>query len=78
MNKLLKQLVSNSFPDGNIQAVSPGRVNLLGEHVDTNGGIVLPAAIDRHVVINAKSRNDRVVVLQALDMEDRVQFSLDS
>ncbi|MFI5426299.1 galactokinase [Aeromicrobium sp. UC242_57] len=39
----------------------PGRVNLIGEHLDYNGGPVLPMAIDRRVTVKARLREDGVV-----------------
>jgi len=56
---------------------APGRVNLIGEHTDYNEGYVLPAAIDRHVVIAAAPRTDRRVCLYALDFRGASEFSLD-
>ena len=58
-------------------ARAPGRVNLLGEHVDYNAGVVLPAAIDRSVTIAACKTDDRLVSLSALDLGEEVVFSLD-
>ena len=40
---------------------APGRVNILGEHVDYNDGLVLPAAIDRAVYIAAAPTQDELV-----------------
>ncbi len=60
-----------------LQAIGPGRVNLLGEHVDYNDGLVLPAAIDRQVVLTAERVSEPVVDLTAQDLHTSVAFSLD-
>jgi galactokinase len=56
---------------------APGRVNLIGEHTDYNDGYVLPVAIDRSVLVAAAPRDDRQVVICALDFGESVEFSLD-
>ena len=69
---LLKEL-----PQAKWMVVSPGRVNLLGEYVDYNDGIVLPAAIDRYVSMDVAQRGDDVVHIRVLDLDDMVSFSID-
>ena len=39
-------------------ASAPGRVNVIGEHLDYNGGQVLPMAIDRRIYVAVKARAD--------------------
>lgn len=57
---------------------APGRVNLIGEHTDYNDGFVLPAAIDRHVLMAVSPREDRTVRLVAGDFDAMTEFSLDA
>ncbi len=54
----------------------PGRVNLLGEHVDYNGGPVLPAAIDQAVWIAADVSETETITIRALDLKEQVSFRI--
>ncbi|MGB3762207.1 MAG: galactokinase [Ornithinimicrobium sp.] len=51
-------------PDG--VWVAPGRVNLIGEHLDYNGGPVLPIAIGHHTMVAVRVREDHQVRLRSV------------
>ncbi len=57
-------------------AEAPGRVNLIGEHLDYNEGYVLPAAIDRSVLVAYAARDDATVRAHSLDYDEEITFSL--
>ncbi len=61
--KDLRQRVETEFQSRfghapSVVAAAPGRVNLIGEHVDYNHGFVLPMAIERYVIIAAAPSSD--------------------
>jgi galactokinase len=55
---------------------APGRVNLIGAHLDYSGGDVLPLAVDLGVYVAARLRSDGVVRLRSLDQPERVDVAL--
>ena len=40
---------------------APARINIIGEHIDYNGGMVLPTAIDRYIFLAIRRRKDTTI-----------------
>ena len=56
-----------------LRVLAPGRINLLGEHLDYNQGIVLPAAIDRCIEFDFKEIHGSTVLIEALDLNEQLK-----
>ena len=57
---------------------APGRVNLIGEHTDYNGGFVLPMAIEFQTTIAAAQREDRKIRVCSLNLNQEHEINLDA
>ncbi|MDR1981867.1 MAG: galactokinase [Tannerellaceae bacterium] len=55
---------------------SPGRINLIGEHTDYNGGFVFPGAIDKGMVAEIRLNGTGTVRACALDLDEYAEFGL--
>lgn len=61
---------------GNIY-FSPGRINLIGEHTDYNGGFVFPGAVDKGIMAEVRPNGTDTVMCYSIDLKDRVEFKVD-
>lgn len=57
-------------------AFAPGRVEIMGNHTDYNGGFVLPAALDKGTVVLGAPTNDTSITLYAADFRRMARFSV--
>ena len=77
----MKSRISEKFKtlfgkDGEFFA-SAGRINLIGEHTDYNGGYVFPGAIDKGMIAEIELNGTNRVCAYALDLDEYVEFGLE-
>ena len=77
MNEILIQDTTAFFKEkfGNVPdkiVLSPGRINIIGEHIDYNDGYVLPAAIDKIICFAFEKNNSNTANIQAIDLNESV------
>jgi galactokinase len=63
-------------PEEHIRAFGPGRVNLIGEHTDYNGGLALPFAISQGVIVDALAVDDLMIRAHARDLDEQFAFAV--
>lgn len=74
----LSDAFAAAFPgrEPDVFARAPGRINLLGGHVDIQDGLVINIAIDRGIWVAAARREDGLLRARALDLDEEVTVSL--
>jgi galactokinase len=55
---------------------APGRINIIGEHLDYNGGFVLPSTVDRFTWAAASPRDDAVLEIHLCNLGSRLRIAL--
>ena len=77
LNAIRKRFEEIFGEGGNIRFfTSPGRVNMIGEHTDYNGGVVFPAALTMRTVIAFRERNDDIIKMAATDLDVLVEADI--
>ena len=74
----IKSKFSELFGAGGTLYTSPGRINLIGEHTDYNGGFVLPGAIDKAMYCMIQPNGSDRIKAFALDLNESSEFGLKS
>ncbi|TDD94696.1 galactokinase [Flavobacterium cellulosilyticum] len=56
--------------------LSPGRINIIGEHIDYNDGYVLPAAIDKIICFTFEKNDTNMANIQAIDLNESIAIDV--
>ncbi len=74
--QILQQAFASRFCGEGTVFTAPGRINLIGEHTDYNGGFVFPGAIDKGISAMIRPNGTNTVNLYALDLKEGCSFDI--
>jgi len=78
MKTKIESIFHQKFEGKPLIVRSPGRINIIGEHVDYNGGYVLPAAIDKYIYVAIDKRNDGIIGLYSVNFDVKIEIELNN
>ena len=74
-NQILKDCFARCFGEGKPRLfTAPGRINIIGEHTDYNGGFVLPGAVDKAITMAIEPNGSELVNLVSIDQDGAAIF----
>lgn len=76
MKETIRQNFSERFGSAGSFYASAGRINLIGEHTDYNGGFVFPGAIDKVIMTEIKPNCTNKVRVYSVDIDEYAEFGL--
>ena len=77
-NLLIRRFKERFGSGPEVVSWAPGRVNIIGEHTDYNGGFVLPIAIGKRIYAAATRTHNSEITLVSGNLNGEVAFSTDS
>lgn len=76
MEAKIKALFNEKFGTNGVMYASAGRINLIGEHTDYNGGFVFPGAIDKYIAAEINVNGTDKVRAYSVDLDSYCEFGL--
>ena len=76
MENKIKGIFKEKFGQDGTMYASAGRINLIGEHTDYNGGFVFPGAIDKVIMAEIRPNGTETVRVFSVDINEYAEFGL--
>ncbi|MFG6382183.1 MAG: galactokinase [Muribaculum sp.] len=76
MKETIREQFSQRFGGNGVFYASAGRINLIGEHTDYNGGFVFPGASDKVIIVEIKPNGTDKVRVYSVDIDEYAEFGL--